>query len=230
MTVRRTARVGLVVLAALGPSSCADQSMPPVELAQDIVDRATDTLGRFEADKDALNFAEHVSKSRGVVVMPRVIKAGFIYGVEAGEAVLVARTADGGWGYPAFYNLAGTSYGLQIGVQDAETVLVIRTDKALDAILRHQAKFGVDFGITIGLFGAGVESGMTTALDADVLGFTNPILGLYGGVSMEGAALVRRRDLNEAYYGAGATPRDIVHGAKYANPKAEPLREALARF
>ena len=128
----------------------------------------------------------------------------------------------------AFYTLAGASFGLQIGLQDTEIVLVLRSEKALNAILEHQAKLGADAGITVGVVGMGVEASTTTALGPDVLAFANSILGLYGGASLEGAVLVRRTDLNEAFYAPGAVARAIVFENKYTNPKAEPLRTALA--
>ena len=104
---------------------------------------------------------------------------------------------------------------------------MVRNDIALEAILEHQGKFGADAGITVGLFGVGMEAATTTNLNADVLAFAHSKVGLFGGVSLEGAVLARRNDLNEAFYGQGATPREIVQGHRFFNPQADPLREAL---
>ena len=230
--MKKATLAGCAVLAALTLTltSCVELTGTPAEAAQDIVDRAAATVERFATEKDHLGFAKYIAGAKAVVILPRAIKASFIFGAEAGNGVLVVRGADGAWSPPAFYALAGASFGFQIGIQDVETVLIIRNEKAIDAILEHQAKFGADAGLTVGVLGAGVEAATTTNLDADVLAFTRAIVGAYGGVSFEGSALVRRRDLNEAYYGKGATPRDIVRAGKHTNAKAAPLRAALARF
>lgn len=228
--MKKAALFGFALLAALGLASCVEVSGTPEEAAQDIVNRAAATVERFATGKNVRGFTEYITEAKAVVVLPRAIKAGFIFGAEAGNGVLVVRGADGAWSPPAFYALAGASFGFQIGIQDAETVLVLRNDKAIDAILEHQAKFGADAGITVGMVGGGVEAATTTNLDADVLAFTHAIVGAYGGVTFEGAALVRRKDLNEAYYGAGATPRGIVRAGIHSNAKAAPLSAALAKF
>ena len=144
--------------------------------------------------------------------------------------VLIARDPAGRWGQPAFYTLGAASFGLQFGVQDTETVLVIRNDGALQSILKDQGKFGADLGITVGLYGTGMEASTTTNLRLDVLAFTNSKVGAFAGASLEGAVLARRRDLNEAMYGQGATPDAIINEGRYKTPKAERLRSVLARF
>jgi len=211
-----------VVLAA-----CGQMRQPLPDQAKAIVDSSVDTVERFKVDPNLKDFYAHVANARGVVVLPHVYKAGFIGGVEGGNGVLIARTAGGPWSAPAFYTLAAGSVGFQAGVQDVEMILVLRSDKAVQAVIKHQGKFGADTGITVGVFGAGVEASTTTNVGPDVLAFARSRLGLFAGVSLEGAALVRRTDLNEAAYGAGATPQGIVLEARYAYPAADPLRTAL---
>ena len=157
-----------------------------------------------------------------------MIKAGFIGAGEAGNGVLLVRRGDGTWSDPAFYTLGAASFGLQIGVQGTEVVLILRSAKAIEAVLKHQAKFGADAGLTVGLMGGGMEASTTTNLGADVLAFAHSIAGVFGGVSLEGAALVRRNDLNEAYYGAKASPRAIVLEGRFTHAGADGLRAALA--
>ena len=161
--------------------------------------------------------------------MPDVYKAGFIGAAEGGNGVLVAKNADGTWGYPAFYTLAAGSVGLQAGAQATEVVLILRNEGALNAIIENQGKLGADAGLTMAIFGVGIEGSTTTNIGADILAFANAKGGLFAGLSLEGAALVRRRDLNEAYYTIGATPQSIVLQAAHNNPNADGLRSSLAR-
>ncbi len=218
-----------VFAAAFGAASCADIKNNPATLPQHIVDRAVDTLMRFRGDADLSRFMNYVEEARAVVILPTVVKAGLIGAGELGNGVLLVRTVGGGWSAPVFYTLSSLSIGLQAGFQDTEIVLVVRSAKALEAIIEHQAKLGADFGVTIGIIGIGVEAATTTNLGADVIAFANAVLGIYGGASLEGAVLARRNDLNEAYYGAGATPRAIIAGGVPSNAGADSLRAALAK-
>ena len=217
-----------VSIGAVGLSSCADFRQAPPTVADNLVTNAADTVERFKTLPQMTGFKGEIATAKAIVILPSVFKAGYFVGGEGGNGVLVVRGAEGVWSHPAFYTLAGASFGVQIGLQDTEIIRVLRSDKALKAILEHQVKLGADAGITVGVVGMGLEASTTTALGPDVLAFANSILGLYGGASLEGAVLVRRTDLNEAFYTPGAVPRAIVFENKYSNPKAEPLRTALA--
>ncbi len=176
------------------------------------------------------SFVRHIPTARAVMILPAIIKAGFFIGAEVGSGVLLARNADGAWGYPAFYTLGAASFGFQFGVQDTETVLIIRNEGALRAIIKDQGKFGADLGITVGVVGTGMEASTTTNLGADILAFTNAKVGAFAGASLEGAVLARRRDMNEVFYGRGATPDAIVIQGRHKNAKADRLRSILAGF
>jgi lipid-binding SYLF domain-containing protein len=119
---------------------------------------------------------------------------------------------------------------LQIGVQDTEIIMVLRSPKALNAVLKHQAKFGADAGIAIGMVGVGAEVATTTNVGADIVAFANSKIGAYAGMTFEGAALIRRTDLNEYFYQKGATPEGIVLEHKYRNARADSLRAALKKY
>lgn len=223
----RIAIMAAAVVAALALQSCASFQDPPSTVAPTVVKNALETIKRFKSAENLASFAKHIPGARAVVVLPTVIKAGFIGGGESGNGVLLARRDDGSWGYPAFYTLGAASFGLQAGIQDTEVVLVVRSDKALNAIIEHQGKFGADLGLTVGVIGVGMEASTTTNFGADILAFANAKVGIFGGASIEAGALVRRKDLNEAYYAAGAKPRAIIFGKKYSNAGADPLRAAL---
>lgn len=232
MTEMRKLALGIAVaaLVAVGVGGCQELRETPAQGTERLIEWSADTVENFARLPQLKDFAGHIPKARGLLIVPSSVKAGFLFGAESGTGVLIARTADGGWGYPAFYTLGAASFGLQIGVQDVETVLVIRNDGALKSMLKHQGKLGADIGITGGFYGAGMEASTTTNLKVDVLAFTNAKVGAFAGASVEGAALVRRRDMNEAFYGPGATPEAIVLDGKYKNPKADKLRHVLDRF
>ena len=101
-------------------------------------------------------------------------------------------------------------------------------DGAVDAILSNKFKVGADASVAVGPFGKGVEASTTTNLNLDVYAFSKTA-GLFGGGALEGAAIVARDKLNQAYYGPGYTPQDIVLHRKAHNPAADPLRRSLMR-
>jgi lipid-binding SYLF domain-containing protein len=215
-----------ILLTILG--ACSTWSPPPGVTARNLIVPSAQTVERFRIHKDLKKFSELLSTARGVVILPRVIKAGFFAGGEGGNGVLLTRASDGTWGYPAFFTLGAASFGLQFGVQDTAIVLILRNEGALQSILKYQGKIGADTGATVGVVGVGLEASTTTNLGADIVAFATSNVGAYLGASLEGAVLAKRRDLNEAFYGEGATPETILSG-RLKNPEADKLRQVLAK-
>lgn len=219
--------LAVVVLASL-LTACGRAPSPAAE-AEELVDKARWTVDAFKQRQTPQSplFRDLLAKAEGVVIFPGAYRAGFIIGAEYGSGVMLARQPAGGWSPPAFYTMGAGSVGLQIGGQVAETILIVRTQKALQALVKHQGKVGADLGITVGTVGGGMEGAVTTNLGADVVVFSYAA-GIYAGGSIEGSVLARRNDYNEAYYGPGATPDAILFGQAFSNPQADPLRRVLA--
>lgn len=224
--MKKAVFVAFLVIAGLTLASCG-RTPTLNEQAQELVDKARWTLETLKGRHDPQSnlFRDSLAKAEGVVVFPGAYKAGFILGAEYGTGVMMVRQAGGTWSSPAFYTLGAGSLGLQIGGQVSETVLIVRSQKAAQAIVKHQGKLGADLEVTVGTVGGGVEGATTTNMGADVLVFSYSA-GLYAGGSFEGSVLARRNDYNEAYYGPGATPDAILFGQQFNNPQADPLRQA----
>ncbi len=223
----RTLTVAIVAAMMAGLVACVS-GVPRKTEAEALVERSRWTIETFKTNVEHPNdiIRSELPKARGVVIVPGSFKGAFLVGAEGGNAVLLARNADGEWSYPAFYSLGSGSFGLQAGAQTSETVLLLRTDKAVQAVVRHQGRFGADAELTFGTIGVGMKGATTANLGADIIGLSHSA-GAFAGVSLEGGVLVRRNDLNEAYYGAGATPQAIVLDRRFANPHSESLRSAL---
>ncbi len=209
---------------AFNLAACAAST--PADTAA-ILERARWTVETFKQRNEAPMglFRDMLQDAAGVAIFSGVVKAGFIFGAEGGTGILIARD-DTGWGQPAFYTLGAGSFGFQAGGQITEMVLVIRNKGAVESLIEYQGKIGADLELTFGTIGGGMEGAITTNLGADIVVFAQSA-GLYGGVSLEGAALIRRKDLNEVHYGVGATPEGIILEGKFSNPKADGLRESL---
>ncbi|HYB08829.1 MAG TPA: lipid-binding SYLF domain-containing protein [Alphaproteobacteria bacterium] len=194
--------------------------------AESLLERARLTYVSMYNDTNYPQLKRYINLGKAVLIFPGQLKAAFIVGAQGGSGVLVARDINGVWGYPAFYTAGAGSLGLQIGFQSSETVLVIMTEKGLDAIINNQVKLGADASVAIGPVGIGAQGATTTAVGADIVAFSRNE-GLYAGGSIDGSVIVKRDDWNSEFYGPGATPRGIVLEQKFSTPKADRFRESL---
>lgn len=218
------AAVALVVLPWLAPHPAQAQGD-----AQTLVDRATLAVQDMMTESLSADPQQSLRHARAVLICPRVFKVGLFFGGEGGACVLLARGANGTWSYPAFYGMGSASFGLQIGIQDSSFVMMIMTERGLNAILDSQFKLGADASLAIATIGAGVQGSTTGALGADIIAFSQA-RGLYGGISLEGSLLGQRIEWNRDYYGHEMSARDVVLAMQGANPGADPLREILTRY
>ncbi|HEX3400724.1 MAG TPA: lipid-binding SYLF domain-containing protein [Acetobacteraceae bacterium] len=218
------AAAALAVLSLLAPRHAQAQGEE-----QTLVDRSTLALQEMVNQSISDDPQIMLRRSRGVMICPRVFKAGFFFGGEGGACVLLARAGNGTWSYPAFYGMGSGSFGLQIGIQDSQFIMMIMTEKGLHAVLDSQFKLGADASIAIATIGAGVQGSTTGALGADIIAFSQS-RGLYGGVSIEGSLMGARSEWNRQYYGRDFGTRQIVIEMQATNPGADPLREVLTRF
>ena len=166
-------------------------------------------------------------QAKGVLVIPAYYKAGFIVGGSYGDGVLMKRLPDGAFGDPAFYRMTGGSVGLQIGMNSAEIVFLILTEKGLEAVLNDEFKIGANVGISVGTFGAGAEAATTTHVGQDIVAYSKNS-GLFAGGAFEGAVIKPRKDWNAAVYGVNnGDPRAIIQRAGLR--AATNLRDSLNR-
>ncbi len=218
-------RLMLAAIAALPLLATACTREPGDEQA--LVDRATLSVQEMmtslgDAPRDMLR------KSRAAMVCPRVFKAGFFAGAEGGGCVLLTRSGNGTWSYPAFYALGSGSFGFQFGVQDAQLILLILTQKGLDALLDSQFKVGANASIAVATVGAEIQGSTTAAVGADIVAFAMS-RGLFGGIALEGSIMSTRTEWNQGYYGQPFGARQIVVQMQGVNPGADPLRQVLTR-
>ncbi|AHJ63938.1 putative membrane associated protein [Granulibacter bethesdensis] len=196
---------------------------------QAIVDRATLTVQDMLGPAHSSDRINTLKRARAVMICPQSFRAAFIFGGAGASCVLSARDGAGSWSAPAFFSMSSVSFGLQIGIQDSQIMLMIMNDKALSAIMDKQFKFGGDASLSVATFGAGVEGDVTAALRADIIGFSKS-RGLFGSVALNGTFLTTDTDANRAYYGQALAARQIVIQMQVNNPGADPLRTILARY
>jgi lipid-binding SYLF domain-containing protein len=212
------ALMALALLAAPGARAATDE--------QNLVDRARITLDDVKRDKEFGNTEQLLRRAKAVMIVPSLFKGGFFVGGEGGTGVLLSRTPNGGWSYPAFYTMASASFGLQIGAEESELVLIALSDKAKEAFMRDEFKIGADAGLAVVTLGANAEAATTANLNADIVVWASSS-GAYGGLTVNGSIIKPRDSYNEAYYGRAASPMVITAGTGVTNRAADPLRGTL---
>jgi SH3 domain-containing YSC84-like protein 1 len=162
--------------------------------------------------------------ARAVLIVPGLVKGGFIFGAEGGDGVLLARTRHG-WSSPAFYSLGSASFGLQIGLEQAQLVMIIMTDRALRAVERSKFKFGADAGLTVVTLGAGVGGATSGNLSGDIILWSKS-QGAYGGLTINGSVIAPESDTNSGFYGRDVSvPEILANGV--SNPATKRLQANL---
>lgn len=211
------AAAALAFGASFVPATASDQT--------DLLRRATKTAEHMKRDPSFEAARRMLRNARAIVIVPSLVKGGFIFGAEGGNGVLLARTGHG-WSNPAFYTLGSASFGLQIGLEQAEIVLLIMSDRALRAVERSQFKFGAGAGLTVVTLSGGAEGATAPNLSGDIVVWTSAT-GAYGGLTLNGSIIKSREEWDEDFYGHPVAVPQIVSG-RARNPEANPLRDELA--
>lgn len=220
----RKMTLGLAAAAAMLTTSASADDYAD---ARDIVDRSRITVERVLRDEETGQRVKNLlARAKGVMVFPQILKGAFFIGGEGGSGVLMSRQANGAWSYPAFYTMGSVSFGLQIGGESSQAVLLIMTQRGFDSILDDQVKLGADISAAAGPRGMGAEASTTTAAGADIYVYSLN-QGLFIGASLEGAVVAKRSDLNDAFYKQQVSPRQIVRDNQVENPDADPLRATV---
>ena len=223
---RRHLRKGfplLILVAALFLPAAVPVYASDAAGAQEIVNKAGATFRDFMFDDNYSWLREHLKDAKGLLIFPLVLKAGFFLGASGGTGVLLGRDSKTGeWSQPAFYTIGAGSFGLQLGIEAAEIVVLVRTQKAIDSLLTSSFKLGGDISATAGPQGAGVKSDVT----AHLISFARA-KGIFIGLDLEGSVISVRESLNQAYYGRDVTPEDIIVKNEVSNNGSEVLRAAL---
>jgi len=199
--------------------------------AQGVVNDAFQVIERIRTGSGAAtNAREVLHRARGVLIIPALVKGGFIFGGQGGTGVLLSRDPQTSqWSYPAFYDMGAGSFGLQIGLEVSKVVLIIMNDRALNALMSDEFKIGAEAGIAIATLGAGAEASTTSAGGADIYAFAES-MGLFGGIAIQGGIVKPRLPYNHSYYGADVKSEDIVLKGGPRNPGADQLRNDLMQI
>lgn len=169
-----------------------------------------------------------LDKAQCIAVFPDVIKAGFIVGGRGGRGVASCRT-ENGWSDPAYFDLKGGSFGLQIGAQSTDFVLLFMNDDGLNSLLKSKFEMGADASVAAGPVGREAGASTDLRLDAQILSYSRS-KGLFAGLELKGAVISLDESDMEAAYGSDAKAADVLKGAKTGPATVKVYPTTLARY
>jgi len=174
---------------------------------------------------------QHIlDRAEAIVVIPSLVKGGFIVGAEHGRGVMSVRDrAAGRWSSPGFVTLTGGSIGWQIGVQSVDLVLLVMNTKGVKDLLQNEFKFGANASVAAGPVGRHGEASTDASLSAEILAYSRA-KGLFAGLSLDGASLRLDKDANKDFYGTTISADDVVRGLTKTTPAGEQWTSTLGRL
>lgn len=157
-----------------------------------------------------------LGQAQAIMIFPDMVKAGFIIGVKHGTGVVMTRNADGVWGLPVPLTITGGSIGGQVGVQSTDLILVFKSKRGVDNILRSkQLTLGADVSVAAGPVGRSAEAGTDTAFRSEILSYSRS-RGLFAGVAVDGSKIKIDHAANAAFYGQPVPPIEVILNGQLA--------------
>ena len=199
----------LVALVSFGVAS-AVWAEPNREATDNRLDHAGRVLHEIMAAPDSGIPEEVLEHARCVAVVPHLLKGGFVFGAENGRGVTTCRTANG-WSAPAFFAITGGSWGLQIGIEGIDLVMIIQNDNGMKRLIGSGFELGADASAAAGPVGRHASADTNWKLDTEILTYSRA-KGAFAGVTLNGASIRRDEDSTEAVYGHDISTRRILQG------------------
>jgi len=190
------------------------------------IETATVALADFGKMKESIP-SELLAVTNGIIVVPKLINAGFVVGGKRGRGIAMVKKADGSWSNPVFVTITGGSFGLQIGVQSVELVLVFKHATSLTDIKKSSFTLGGDLSVAAGPVGRSSSANTDYKLDAEVYSYSRS-KGLFAGLSLNGAALAVDTAANTAFYGKEMSANTIFNAENSSDAKVKELKETLS--
>ena len=211
-----------VLMTASGGGGIAAQS--------DQADRVRESATVFEEIMEAPDKAiprSVLEKAEAIAVFPSTLKVGFIFGGHRGRGIISVHDRDAGrWSPPTFLTLTGGSFGVQIGGEAVDIVLVVMNRRGVENLLRNQFKLGADAAVAAGPLGRDAEASTDIQMRAQILSYSRA-RGLFAGITLKGSAIREDRDGNGEFYGRSLRTREVVLDGLATTPGST---DAVARW
>ena len=196
---------------------------------EDSVDRlqnSVDVLHAIMSTPDKGIPEEVLSSAKCILVVPDLIKGGFIFGAKHGRGVATCRTAAG-WSAPAFVSIGGGSWGLQIGVEGVDLVLLVMNDRGLQHLLSSKFELTGEGSVAAGPVGRHASAGTDWKMNTEMLTYSRS-KGVFAGLTLEGAVIEQDNDSTIAIYGNNKRFRNILSGRVVTPKSADAFIKAVS--
>lgn len=190
------------------------------------IKESLNTINKMSLEDDAETMGHVIGKGVAVAIFPSVVKAGFVLGGQYGEGMLLRRDSKTGkWYGPSFYNVAGGSFGLQIGVQSTALVLAVINEDGMKGFRGDNFTLGGEFAVAAGPVGRRTSAATDINLNTPIYSYSMS-KGLFAGLSLDGATINHDPSANELYWGKKTSPVDALKKPATSKEIA-PLLKAL---
>ncbi|MHB1935959.1 MAG: lipid-binding SYLF domain-containing protein [Acidobacteriaceae bacterium] len=195
----------------------------------DRLNAASRVLQEIEATPDKSIPTSILSNATCVAVVPSYKKAAFVVGGSYGQGVVTCKTANGRWSAPAFIQMAGGSFGFQIGGQATDLVLIAVNQRGMQDLLKSKFKIGGDAAASAGPVGRNAGAATNLTLKSELLTYSRS-QGLFAGVDLNGTVVNQNTEDTRTFYGADVPFATILEGNKATPPAARPFVRTVARY
>ena len=188
--------------------------------------KASEVLTQMASAPDKGIPEEVLGKAKCIAIVPHLVKGGLVFGGKHGRGVATCRTAEG-WSAPAFISVGGGSWGLQIGVEGVDLIMVIMNDKGMQQLLSSKFQVSGEGSAAAGPVGRHASAGTDWKLDTQMLTYSRS-KGAFAGLTLEGAVIQQDSDSTTAVYGKDVKFQSVLLGKVPTPPEARPFVESVS--
>lgn len=189
------------------------------------IEAATTVLSDFSKMKESIP-SELLAVTQGIIVVPKLINAGFVVGGKRGKGLAMVKKADGTWSNPVFVTITGGSVGAQIGVQAVDLILIFKNSKSLTEIKNSSFTLGGDLSVAAGPVGRSSTASTDYKLEAEVYSYSRS-KGLFAGITLNGASLAVDSQANANFYGKTISANTIFNASASTSEPVKELKTTL---
>jgi SH3 domain-containing YSC84-like protein 1 len=191
----------------------------------DKIDAATKVLKDFTEMKESIP-QELLKVTQGIIVVPKLINAGFVLAGKRGKGIAMVKLEDGSWSDPVFVTITGGSVGFQAGIQSVDLVLIFKNRETLQDIGKGSFTLGGDISVTAGPVGRNSTASTDYKMEAEVYSYSRS-KGLFAGISLSGSAISVDAKANEAFYGNDDDAKTIFSNTESDSQNVQALKDVL---
>jgi len=215
----------VLVLGSMGWAADDDKDQTDIEKR---IAKSAEVLNEIMATPDKAIPDKIMNSAKCIAVVPSIVKVAFVFGGQHGKGVATCKTATG-WSAPAPLTITGGSWGLQLGGQAVDLVMVVTNDQGMQHLLSSHFKLGTDASAAAGPVGRDATADTDVKMRAEVLTYSRA-RGIFAGIDLSGAAISQDKDDTSLLFGKMVPFQDILNGKAVAPQSSAPFLAAVKKY